>query len=406
MSNVTRWLVFSEVAVAFRGLEAPRSAAVSAIRLPATGEPAGTTEWLTYDEVVADQILGWDQAGQAPDRHQTFPTPRAVFTGLPFDRRTGDLYRLQSEPITPAGGRVVPTFLVAEWPGDGGVERAVYSCSRIRESGMLFSRIWAGPVPAGEPLVRSVEHACLHEPGLLARFSDEASQTVRFDADTEIELKLSMLDDTVPWEVAHRLADAVQRRALPGFVPDLGNEMQRWTYEQETFEVVGPPERAGYIAFMTAHDGTYEVKYKFFAEDTLRRFERCVEGVVLEPSQFEDHIRESVPGAELRPLPHMRRTRFDVNVESARGGHYFGLEMDEVWSEGSVLRQLEIEYHKSRAAFGVVAETVEPELFRLSEEVQRLLTEWGIKVEVGYLSKLSFLKGVAGGAVSGAETGR
>jgi hypothetical protein len=398
-------LVFAEVGTVFRGLEAPRSAAVSAIRLPASSEPIGTTEWLTYHDVVADRHLHWSQAGQPPDRDHAFPTPQAVFTGLPFDRRTGDLYRLQSEPITPACGRMVPTFLVGEWRGGGGVERAVYSCSRVRESGMLCSRIWAGPVAADDSLVATIEHACRQEPGLLARFTDEGSQTTRFDADTEIELKLTLLDETAPWEVAHRLADAVQRRALPGFVPDLGNELQRWTYEQDTFEVTGPPDRTGYIAFMTMHDGTYEVKYKFFAEDTLRRFERCVEGVVLEPSQFEDYIRSSVDGAEFRPLPHLRRTRFDVNLESARTGHYFGLETDEVWAEGSVLRQLEIEYHKSRAAFGVTAASVEPELFRLSDEVRRLLVKWSIEVDVGYLSKLSFLRQVARSTVSGAETG-
>lgn len=390
MSTVARWLVFAEIGTGFRNLEPPSSRAIAAVRLPANTDPAGVTEWLPYHEVVADRVLRWDDRGQPADA-ENLTGPTAVSTSLPFDRRGGDALSLDAAAPGMAGGRLVPSFLVAE---DGGTS-TVHVCSRIRESGMLFTRVWSGEVPADHDLARTVREACEREPGALARFGDEGAQMTRFDEDIEIELKFTLLDDTTPWEIAHRLAVEVQRRGLPGFLPDLGNEMQRWTYEQTTFEVTAPADRVGYVAFMQTHDGTYEVKHKFFAEDSLRRIERCVLGVALRPDEFADHIRATIPGAEFRPLPDLRRTRFDVNVESAATGHFFGLETDEVRAGGRVLRQLEIEYHRTRDAPGASARTVEPELFRLSELVEDLLAEWGVRAERGYFSKLSFLRDLA-----------
>jgi hypothetical protein len=384
--------VFAEIGTSFRNLEHPSSSAMAAVRLPANTDPAGTTEWLPYEEVVSDGSLRWDEHGQ-PCAAETFTGPTAVSTSLPFDRRRGDLLNLDAAAPGMAGGRLVPSFLVAEGPAAGA--RTVYVCSRIRESGMLFTRIWSGDVPAGRDVAWTVREACEREPVLLDKFCDEGGQMTRFDADIEIELKFTLLDDTAPWEIAHRLAVAVQRRGLSGFIPDLGNEMQRWTYEQTTFEVTAPADRVGYVAFMQTHDGTYEVKYKYFAEDSLRRIERCVPGVVLRPEEFADHVLATIPGAEIRPLPHLRRSRFDVNVESASTGHFFGLETDEVQAGGRVLRQLEIEYHRTRDCHGVTAATVEPELLRLSEQVEALLADWGVRAERGYFSKLSFLREIA-----------
>lgn len=393
MSTVTRWLVFAEIGAGFRNLVASAPSATAAVRLPASDEPAGATEWLTYEDVVADRLLRWDEHDQ-PCEERTFDRPTPVSTALPFDLRLAEV--IAAAPGM-AGGRLVPAFVVAE-SGDG--TRTVYASTRVRQSGMLFARIWAGAVPAGRSLVRTVRDACAAEPGLLDRVVDDGAQMTRFDEDTEIELKFTLLDDTTSWEIAHHLAQAVQRRAFPGFLPDLGNEMQRWTYAQTTFEVTGPADRAGYIAFMQTHDGTYEVKYKFFAEDGLRRTERCVLGVSVTPDEFPDHIRATVPGAEFRPLPDLRRTRFDVNVESARTGHFYGLETDEVVAGGRVLRQLEIEYHRSRDCFGVTGSTVESELFRLSDHVEKLLSDWGVRAERGYFSKLSFLRDLEATAVS------
>jgi hypothetical protein len=379
------WLTLDGIGGSYTALTEPRSTTIFAAQLAAVHQRDGTTVWLAYEEVVASRLQEWSRDGQLLTDHPIDPV-RGVTTGLPFDRREGVLAVGEG-----AIGRLVPTFLVASGADDGEALAHVYVCSRVRESGLLFSRIWTGEAADG-PIVPLVSRACDEQPQLLRRFTDEATQCTRFDDEHEIEVKFTILDETLPWTIADALARAVQSRQLEGFIPDLGNETQRWTYGQHTYEVLSPPDRRGYIGFMTAHDGTFAVKFKFYEKDSLRRYERVVEGVRLDPSEFRSYISSDIGDAELRELPYLTRTRFDVNVESAMAGHFFGLEMDEVQSGGRVMRQLEIEYHRSRACYGVDAGTIEPELFRLADQVEDLFTAWGIAAERGYLSKLSFLK--------------
>ncbi|GAB2953635.1 hypothetical protein [Streptomyces heilongjiangensis] len=400
--SVKRWLVLDEIGPGFKGLRVSESRPLVAVRLVNADRPVGTTEWLTYDEVVGDRFQVWDRSGGLT-RDEVWEPAQPLHTQLPFDRRS-EARALAGEFPGATGRGLVPVLLVAERAHDAHVERAVYGCSRIRQSGMLFSRIWTGEQLAGHALVDTVSQACAEGRNLHERFSDESAQSQQFEDGVEIELKFTLLDEVSPWVLASDLAAAVQCRDLDGFLPDLGNELQRWSYEQDTFEVAGPAGKSGYVAFMHYYDGTYIVKYKFFEQDTLRRIEKFDEGVVLEPEQFADYVRSKIPGAEIRALPHLTRARFDVNVESALTGHFFGLEVDEVRAGGRVLRQLEIEYHKSRACHGVTADTVEPELFRLSKEAERLLGTWGVRADLGYLSKLSFLKEAA--AADTASAGR
>jgi len=379
------WITLDEIGGSFPALAAPESMTIYAAQLATVDQRDGSTVWLAYDDVVASRIQEWSRDGELRTDYSVDPV-RALATSLPFDRREG-LLAVGDGAI----GRLVPAFLVAS--GEDESLAHVYVCSRVRESGMLFSRIWTGEA-GGFGIVPLVSRARDEQPQLVRRFTDEATQCTRFDDEHEIEVKFTILDETQPWTIADALARAVQNRQLEGFIPDLGNEMQRWTYGQYTFEVLSPPAHRGYIAFSPMHDGAFAVKFKFFDQDSLRRYERIVEDVRLQPSDFRRYISSAIGDAELCELPYLTRTRFDVNVESAVAGHFFGLEMDEVHSGRCVMRQLEIEYHRSRACYGVDAGTIEPELFRLADQVDDLFTAWGIRANRGYFSKLSFLKRV------------
>jgi hypothetical protein len=392
--DVRRWLVFDEVGQGFKGLPVQASRPLVAVRLSVPVRPVGTTEWLTYDEVLADRIQVWSGPG-SPDRDDAWDGPVPVHTNLPFDRRPDALDLARQFPGATGRG-LVPGLLVTEQRHERHVERTVYSCSRIRESGMIFSRIWTGEHPTDLSPSEAVREACAQSKDLHERFSDESNQIRRFDEDVEIELKYTMPDEVSPWFLASDLAAMVQRREIEGFIPDLGNELKRWSYTQDTFEILSP-DKAGYVAFMRYPAGLDLVKYKFFDQDSLRRMEKVDVGVTVDPGQYQEYLRSKVEGADFRPLPRLTRTRFDVVVESTSTGHFFGLEVDEVRAAGRVLRQLEIEYHQSRACLGVTAETVEPELFRLADMVEHRLKEWGLRAERGYLSKLSFLKEAAAG---------
>jgi hypothetical protein len=383
------WMTLDGIGGSFPALAGPDSATIYAAEIPTIDERPGTTVWLTYDDVATSRVQEWSRHGELRREYGVEPV-RELRTGLPFDRRAGLLAPAGEAPSQPR----IPTFLVALGAGEDSGGAHVYVCSRIRESGMLFSRIWAGDA-ARMGVVPLVSRACEEQPQLLHRFTDEGAQCLRFEDEDEIELKFTIRDQTQPWVIADALARAVQSREIKGFIPDLGNEMQRWSYEQHTFEVVSPARHRGYIAFMAMSDGSTAVKFKFFDHDSIRRYERCILDVRLEPTEFRSYISSAIGDADLRELPYLRRTRFDVNVESATTGHFFGLEADEVQSGGQVMRQLEIEYHRSRACYGVHAASIEPELARLADQVDRLLRRWEIFAERGYLSKLSFLKRVA-----------
>ncbi|MGR6924605.1 hypothetical protein ACU635_61030 [[Actinomadura] parvosata] len=392
MGVTASWLVFDEIGTSFTSFGPPTTPSMIAIQLTRTPAFAGTTEWLPYHEVTADRIRSVSRSG---GWSEDWPCSRAepVGTCLPFDRREA-ARRLPFADADRAAVQV-PAFLVTDEETETGTRSHVYCCSRIRESGMLFSRIWSGPTaPDGSP-APSILTACREQPGLLRRCTDEHVQTMRFHDDVEIELKLTLEEPDSPWRIACELAKAVQHRKLSGYIPDLGNELQRWTYEQDTFEILEPEDKMGYVAFMSDSDGSHVVKYKFFTHDSLRRVERFDDGVRVEPHSFEEYIRTQLGDVSMRRLPHMTRTRFDVNVESARTGHFFGLEMDEVRAGGRVMQQLEVEYHKTRACHGVREDTVEPELSRLADQVQSLLKAEGVMTRSGYFSKLSFLRQVA-----------
>jgi len=145
---------------------------------------------------------------------------------------------------------------------------------------------------------------------------------------------------------------------------------------------------------MKSADGTYVIKEKNFERDALRRREVFSVGVELSGDGFDGYIRREAPELVVRRLPGFRRSRFDVNVESAVTGHFFGIEIDEVVvpTTGHVLQQLEVEYHKSRICEGVDPRSIESELFRLVEIVRGHLASWGIHQSLGYYSKLTFLK--------------
>lgn len=393
MAEDVFWLVFDDVGAGFAGLDPSRVTPRVSMRLSSPQLSAGASAWLRYDDLTVDRAQCWDQDG-ALLADVTFPA-RPVRSSLPYDtREVADL----PEPSIQAAldsGRLSPCYLVVERQGSD--IATAYCCSRIRASGLVFSRFGQGPRGSAPDVVAA---AVADDPSLLRRFSDESEQTTRFDDEIEIELKLTLTGDTRPWDLARDLAAVVQDRGLPGFIPDVGNEFQRWSYEQHTYEVSGRPEETGYVAFMTTQQGRYHVKYKFFVEDALRRVELFDEDLDLRPADFEPFLREKLPDVRFRALPHLTRSRFDVNVESEETGHYYGLEADEVWANGQVLRQLEIEYHKSRACLGVVPETIEPGLLRLTNEAEALLGGWDVAFDRGYLSKLTFLRQAAGDLVA------
>ena len=270
----------------------------------------------------------------------------------------------------------------------------VLACARLRAGGALFTRV-ARSSSDGTPA--TLARAALaplanHPPHVLTETQGCAGLT----PDIEIETKLVLSGTLSPWALATRLSRLVGSDALPGFIPDLGNEMQRWQTYQRTWEVLAPADEVGYLALGTYGSGDYALKRKRFKEDGLRRGETFRFDLDVPDEGVDEYVRGLVPDLELRSLPAHRRSKFDVNVESTRTGHFYGIEIDEVVLEDSPERmsQLEIEYHRSRIHEGLDASMIEPELMRLTELVSKAVTELGERPDATFYSKLSFLRDI------------
>lgn len=282
----------------------------------------------------------------------------------------------------------------------------VMLATRLRAIGALFTRVARFTAAADTELPALVLRAIEQSTAYHAEVSIEWQEFTMFDRGIEIESKVDVFGQVSIWALASHLSTLVGSDVLPGFVPDVGNEVQRWEMHQQTCEVLSPPEQVGYIAFSEQPTGAY-LKYKRFAKDGLRREENIRKLDASPQVPLEQFLATEHPELRVRSLAPFSRTRFDVNVESAETGHFYGIEIDEVIEHGNghVLRQVEVEYQKSRVHDGLEQSTIVPELDRLTGLIQSYLGGRGVAHTRSYYSKLSFLRDCAAGSYSRVATG-
>ncbi|MEU4216677.1 hypothetical protein [Actinoplanes sp. NPDC026623] len=272
----------------------------------------------------------------------------------------------------------------------------VLACTRLREVGAVFARVAECEFPA-PARVDDVVAVALKSAGNLREHVAVENQTFRnLVPGVEIENKITLRGDVSIWRLTSDIAAQVGSASFPGFIPDVGNEVQRWEVFQHTFEVLSPAAERGYIAFQEQPSGAFMLKHKVFAEDTLRRVETFRHNLTVPGKDFAAFLDTEYPHLTVRALRTFSRTRFDVNLESSATGHFFGIEIDEVRTAGDehVLRQAEIAYHRSRIHVGLDIATVESELERLTNLVDSYLIRNNVDRERTFYSKLSFLRDI------------
>jgi hypothetical protein len=209
----------------------------------------------------------------------------------------------------------------------------------------------------------------------------------------ELEIKFTFPGPIDIWDMTVEIYRRIKSGGLPNYVPEFGDEFQKWDYLSHLFEVREPEEERGYIAFIPTTDGRYTVKRKWFAEDQLRRKERMTKGVVID-RPLADYLTDTYHLCA-HSLGCLRRIRYDVNIESLITGHVYGIFFDHCsrpGRPGPVLRQCEIEYLRSRIVLAPDETVIAKELDTLADWVARFLDEKSIIYERGYYSKLSFLR--------------
>ncbi len=390
------WLVLADVNDQFLGtLEGPGCVVTARLDTPLAAGMA--SHQLGRDDASSHEVQVHRPDGSSVLLQ--YDEPRAAWCGLSAGVHVEDA--LRTAEIDRPRTMLAPTMLLTRDRETRSLESYdVYVCTRVREGGLVFTRVGEVTVRHGAGIGEVLDAARHRAAPLSEQISGESHQTHNFEPETEVEAKITVHGRVQPWALACHFGELSTSRAIPGHVPDLGNEMQRWHYRQETFEVLSPEAERGYIAFIHKRDHHYLLKQKTYAEDGLRRREVFDFDVHLPSDDFEGHLERTFPGMLTRRLPSMTRSRFDVNVESQATGHFYGIEVDEVVVADSdrTLRQVEIEYHHSRVHAGLTPDLIEREVLWLRDFVSAQLASDGIEHRVDFYSKLSFLRDCVGDA--------
>ncbi|WP_052397098.1 hypothetical protein [Streptomyces sp. NRRL F-5123] len=330
---------------------------------------------------AAPSAPAWDGTGPAPDF--------AAFLQAGGHIGEEGLYAL------------APVMLLRTRAGDGGdLLTEVLMCSRVRVIGTLFTRVAEFRHPVAADLTALVEQALEHTGAYRAHVTVEENTYTQFEKGTEIEEKITFEGGIPVWGVARILWSAIQNGEFSGFITDPGYEFTRWQFRQHNFEVLASGRSAGHFSFAQHTDGTYWLKRKLFEQDARRRSENFIAGLHISPEDFDGYLAREYPDFGFRRLATTTRSRFDINVQSLRSGHCFGIETDEVITQepaSRTLRQVELEYLESRVHAGLDPDTVDTEMDTLASHVEKQLVTRGLTVRRGYYSKLSFLRDGAAG---------
>ncbi|HEX8742818.1 MAG TPA: hypothetical protein VF712_06775 [Thermoleophilaceae bacterium] len=321
-------------------------------------------------------------------------TTAALFGGM--SGCPGSLPEL--EPFVGPELRAAPwsPILYASW--DGEPERVhTHGQARVSTHDVLLVRNSPEPVPYDRWVMHgAANHA--RDPVFLNNHQCYYRK-VRPGQETEHKFTFEEPGAVDVWALIVAVYDELRAARLPGFIMEYGDEFQRWDYENHLFEVVDPPEERGYISFIPRTDGRHNMKRKWYEADALTRREEQYSGIDLTGS-FEETIGARFDGLELRRLPSFRRVRYDVNLESVRTGHVYGIFFDHcpLLEDPSVaLSQCEVEYLRTRSVLPPDEEAVFPELQVVADWTAALLDRRGARYRRDFYSKLSFLRDVVGG---------
>jgi hypothetical protein len=360
------------------------------LRTPAERDFPSNTVVLTWAELGTVELISRDLAGTRSytaraEGTELFPSM------LPGAALTEAVAAVSTDGR--AAGPLVPLFYVSSQED----EAHIHSQIRFLAEDACFVRISEKPLPAagvGELgwLPRALR---LHAEHFLFLNNHQRYYRKCFPG-KELEYKYTLTPPVDAWTLTVELYRAVRGGALPGYLMEYRDEFQAWDYLNHLFEVTGPgDEERGYVSFIPTTDGKHLLKRKWYLEDSFERRESHTYGLsVQDDGGFERYIGEELKVAAVR-LPSFRRVRYDINFESARTGHIYGIFFDHcslVEDRDVTLNQCELEYLRSR----VVVECDEADITKEMQEIafwlEAFLYERGLSSERGVYSKRTFLR--------------
>lgn len=391
-TEVTRHLVLGDVALQYTVEPTPGTPLVVAALSP---EPAGTTRAMEFlrPADTATRTISVVGDGTRSDRLAAPAAPVPVWDAVGVSRELAD--HLQAAHLgRPELSSIAPLMLLRTHAAARPFTE-VLMCARVRSIGVLFARVGRFDHPADADPATLAEEAFGFSSALQDHVRIEGNAYTTHERGVEIEQKINLDAGVAIWPLAKELWAAIEDRQFPGFITDPGYEFTRWHFVQHNFEVLGPADEVGHIAFQENPGGRYQFKHKKFSADALRRIEMFRKGVEISDEKFDEYLTREFPELEFRRLPGFTRTRFDINVQSVVTGNYFGIEVDETTvldRSSRKLRQVEIEYLETRWHDGIDARSVDGDLERLTCLVEEQLAKRGTAGRRSFYSKLSFLK--------------
>ncbi|WP_405948834.1 hypothetical protein OG588_22245 [Streptomyces prunicolor] len=293
-----------------------------------------------------------------------------------------------------ANSALVPLCYLSEHPGGG---YHGYAQIRAHAEDACFVRSTAEPVGHGEvdQLLWLEGVLTAHQKYVLPLGNHHLYFRNHFKG-TELEYKYTL--DPAPdiWEAGMEVLRALRAGELPGCRPEYREDFQIWYYDNHLFDVLGPESQRGYASFIPSTDGKNILKRKWFAEDSFARREELTHGVDVTPDGYADHLTAEL-GLTVRAMPPFRRVRYDVQCESLRTGHIYGVFFDHCQlldAPDVVLSQCEIEYLRSRNLLDAEEGEVVAEMDRVDAWVRGFLADRGWAKERTFYSKRTFLRDV------------
>ncbi|MFD5239963.1 hypothetical protein [Streptomyces tendae] len=211
---------------------------------------------------------------------------------------------------------------------------------------------------------------------------------------TELEFKYTL--DPAPniWAASMELLKALRDGRLMGCRPEYREEFQIHHTENHLFDVTGPEPEIGYASFIPTVTAGHVLKRKWFAQDAFARREELTPGLDITPDRFEAFLREDL-GLQVRAMPPFQRVRYDIQCESMRTGHVYGIFFDRcslLAAPDVVLSQCELEYLRSRSILDHNQDEVLIEMKRINVWLCAYLASHGWAAEHTFYSKRSFLR--------------
>ncbi|MER6431688.1 hypothetical protein ABT272_28775 [Streptomyces sp900105245] len=213
---------------------------------------------------------------------------------------------------------------------------------------------------------------------------------------TELEFKYTL--DPAPdiWAASMELLKALRSGELKDCRPEYRDEFQIHHTENHLFDVTGPESEIGYASFIPTVTAGHVLKRKWFTEDAFARREELITGIDVTADHFESYLSEDL-GLQVRAMPPFQRVRYDIQCESMRTGHVYGIFLDRCWlmeAPEVVLSQCELEYLRSRSVLDQDQDEVLHEMERINDWLRSYLTSRRWATEHTYYSKRSFLRQV------------